>query len=99
MNVQRVDGFTLGARSFAGAPVGSTVGEANPSADSANGTVKKPLPVVPRPGNGNPGIVPPWLQGEFHILPWPFPIVPTDPVVGVELIGVAPISPDTPVIM
>lgn len=37
-------------------------------------------PVHPKPGNGNPGIVPPWLQhpvpvplpgpdDEFHILP------------------------------
>ena len=41
------------------------------------------------PKNGNPGIVPPWLQGDkVVILPWP-PINPTDPI----------IDPDTPHIM
>lgn len=28
---------------------------------------------TPRPPNGNPGIVPPWLQNPIHTLPMPEP--------------------------
>lgn len=92
MNVSRVDGITSVLRGPS-APITSKLGAgANTPANPTAGEVAQPP-------NGNPGIVPPWLQGEFRILPWPFPIVPTDPVVGAEMIGIAPVDPDTPHIM
>lgn len=95
MNVSRVDGFTSVTSRVRGAGFedSSRIGSGFNPATGAK------VSEVELPPNGNPGIVPPWLQGGFHILPWPFPIVPTDPVIGVELIGVAPVDPNTPHIM
>lgn len=108
MNVSRVDGFTsVRGPSFANA--NKVGGRFDNSTDSKAGKVKPPAngnPGIVPPwlqgdgkGNGNGGIVPPWLETPFHILPWPFPIVPTDPVIGAEMVGVAPTDPDTPHIM
>jgi len=46
--------------------------------------------------NGNGGIVPPWMNAPLHILPFPFP---QEPKMGAELIGIVPVDPNTPVIM
>jgi len=105
MNVTPVDGIT---RNIRGANLGTQeivrTGLNHP-------TTTEPLPVVPTPRNDNPGIVPPWLQNdnggivppwlrdEFHILPWPLPVLPTDPVIDVNLVGIAPDDPDAPHIM
>lgn len=34
-------------------------------------TTIAPTPSYVPPPNGNPGIVPPWLQNDWHILPMP----------------------------
>jgi len=105
MNVTHVDGITRNIRgTYIGIEAGVRTGFNHP-------TTAENRQVVPAPKNGNPGIVPPWLQkgnggivppwlqDQFRILPWPFPILPTDPVVGVTLVGIVPVDPDTPHIM
>lgn len=54
-------------------------------------------------GNGNAGIVPPWLEPGIPdpgVTPLPGPVDPEPPAWGVEMVGVElPDDPDTPVIM
>lgn len=102
MNVTHVDGITGAVRAemFAAQGIGR-VGANHPTDITT-------LEVVAPPKNGNPGIVPPWLQNKntgivppwmqapFHILPFPFP---QEPKMGAELIGIVPVDPNTPVIM
>jgi len=105
MIVTHVDGLTRNIRGTYNAT------QADGRAGLNHPTTAENRKVVPTPkkGNtgivppwlqhGNGGIVPPWLQDQFRILPWPFPILPEDPVAGVDLIGIAPVDPDIPHIM
>lgn len=56
-----------------------------PAQVPTNGTGNLGLGTLKAPKNGNPGIVPPWLQGTGGVNP--------------NVIGIDPVDPDVPTIM